>query len=226
MKVENVFPDITSKSGKSHAGFTSAHESLKDAVLWLQKNKADNEFAMSLVDAFLNATANGWTLSESRVWWTHRLATPEATLETVALDATGIVALLDKAAKNLKAPKFILSNDNGLEIKVAMAGPRSKFAGRITVAAPVFGAGFFGTFADGEFKPTRSCTAAHQQLLAEFAADPEGVAAAHGHRTGQCCFCNKELTTVESTAVGFGPTCAKNFGLKWGKLAAREALAS
>jgi len=221
------FPPIVSRSGKRHDGFVSNHESLKDAVLWLQQNKADNEFAMSLVDAFLEATANRKTLSDTRVWWTHRLATPEPTPEKVELDASGIVALMDKAAKNLKAPKFVVSNvGRTVEIKVAMAGPRSKFAGRITVAAPVFGKGFFGTIADGEFKPTRSCTAAHRKLLADFAADPEGMAAAHGHRTGQCCFCNKELTTVESTAVGFGPTCAKNFGLKWGKKAAEEALAS
>ena len=49
------------------------------------------------------------------------------------------------------------------------------------------------------------------------------MARSHGHRTGYCCFCGQLLTDEErSVAFGYGPVCAKHWGLPWGKIATVE----
>jgi len=50
---------------------------------------------------------------------------------------------------------------------------------------------------------------------------------AYAMEGSECGFCGKELDTVESLTVGYGPTCAKKFGLPWGAKAvpAKVALA-
>lgn len=35
-----------------------------------------------------------------------------------------------------------------------------------------------------------------------------------GRETGQCCFCGLELTDPESVERGYGPVCAKKYGLE------------
>ena len=54
------------------------------------------------------------------------------------------------------------------------------------------------------------------KLLQRLAADPAGVASKYGKMTGRCCFCHLQLTDAKSLAVGYGKTCAKNYGLPWG----------
>lgn len=48
-------------------------------------------------------------------------------------------------------------------------------------------------------------------------------AATFGHTFHRCVFCCRDLTTAESTAVGYGPVCAKQHGLPWGAKAAVTA---
>ena len=140
---------------------------------------------------------------------------PEAKAAPVKVDASAIEAIFATASAKLKFPKFILTR-GPVTLKVAKAGPRSKHHGSITVAAPEFGAGWFGVIKDGAFHPARGATPEVVQLVKDFAADPAKVAAEHGHASGNCCFCRRELTTPESLAAGFGPVCAENFGLPWG----------
>tara|TARA_R100001510_G_C7617738_1_gene179438 strand:+ start:33 stop:731 length:699 start_codon:yes stop_codon:yes gene_type:complete len=215
-----VFEGITSKNGKHHAGFTSNFNSNDAAAVWLREHARNNDFAQSLCQGWTKHKTKGWTFSPVQSFWLHRLATPEAKPKTpqIEIDTSGIADLLAASEKNLKSPKFIISSPDGkTEIKVAKATARSKFHGSFTVASPVFGEAFFGTLKDGKFSPTRQATDEVIDLINDFAADPAGVAASHGHRTGNCCFCNRKLTTAESTAVGYGATCAANFGLPWGK---------
>ncbi len=47
--------------------------------------------------------------------------------------------------------------------------------------------------------------------------DPTGVLAERGRLAGRCCYCYRELTDEKSTATGYGPVCAKKWGLPWGK---------
>ncbi len=69
---------------------------------------------------------------------------------------------------------------------------------------------------NGEFFQSHRCGADELQALKMFAEDPVGVSKASGRLTSNCCFCRKKLSTPESVAVGYGRTCARNFGLPWG----------
>jgi len=53
-------------------------------------------------------------------------------------------------------------------------------------------------------------------LLKEFAADPMVTVAKYGKLANRCCFCSKELTDNKSVSAGYGPVCAKHYGLAWG----------
>ena len=52
--------------------------------------------------------------------------------------------------------------------------------------------------------------------LRELWLDPELFVTVHGKNAGMCCFCGMALSTPESTTAGYGPHCAKRFGLPWG----------
>ena len=132
----------------------------------------------------------------------------------------GVIELFLKAKAKLKWPKIVLSCQ-GEKVVLSMAGPNSKSAGSINVS----GEGsypnrvWFGRVdPSGAWEPSRSIQpemlAALRKLLSELASDPAGVARKHGSLTGHCCFCNLVLTDERSTAAGFGPTCAKNYGLE------------
>jgi hypothetical protein len=41
-------------------------------------------------------------------------------------------------------------------------------------------------------------------------------AARFGHDHGECVYCARHLSDDRSVAVGYGATCAKNYGLPWG----------
>lgn len=49
--------------------------------------------------------------------------------------------------------------------------------------------------------------------LALFNDDPAKAAALHGHATGACCFCGRHLNDPSSVQEGYGPICAKKYGL-------------
>jgi hypothetical protein len=135
---------------------------------------------------------------------------------------TGVIALFKKAQEKLKYPKINLTcQGNGIVLSVA--GSTSKAPGSINVA----GEGHWGNrpwygrvSPEGTWVPVKSLVDdkpmydALSGLLCEFGKDPAGVAKKHGGLTGRCCFCNSNLTDARSTAAGFGPTCAKNFGLE------------
>ena len=59
-------------------------------------------------------------------------------------------------------------------------------------------------------------------LLKALATDPSATVAAFGAKTGRCAMCGRPLKTHESTTHGYGPVCAKRYGLVWGKKAADE----
>jgi hypothetical protein len=133
-------------------------------------------------------------------------------------DLTEVLTLFGRAAR-LRNPKINLDFPDTGKIVLSVAGPRSKAPGTINVATP---GGYeantwYGRVnLDGSFTPTRQAPAALEARLALFAADPAKVAGEHGHRTGQCCFCNRPLTDERSTEVGYGPVCADTFALPWG----------
>jgi hypothetical protein len=135
-------------------------------------------------------------------------------------NVSGIVALISRGGEKLKRPA-ILFEAAGQELRLSIAGERSAAPGSINVTCSDKGFDarqFFGRIhRDGRFEASRrndaATTTAIMAALTAFAADPAGVAAEFGRRTGCCCFCAKDLTDPVSIEVGYGPTCARNYGL-------------
>ncbi len=50
-------------------------------------------------------------------------------------------------------------------------------------------------------------------LIQEFALDPMAVAKAMAGKLGACLYCGQRLSDPVSKRVGYGPVCAKNWGL-------------
>jgi hypothetical protein len=137
------------------------------------------------------------------------------------LDMTGVNALFDKAsASGLKWPKIRLITPAGQNVALGRAGDRSKYKGQVMVTdGGPFGSNvYFGRVDQaGEYHPTDQSTPEIRSLLEQLGADPAKVASAYGKLTGNCCFCHRSLFGEDqrSTDVGYGPVCARKFGLPW-----------
>jgi hypothetical protein len=183
------------------------------------------EFPYSMIDAARHSRGP----SEGQAFWLHKLANEgvkqKEVVATKTIDLSGLRAIFANAAAKLKRPAIVLNVD-GSEVKLAVAGPRSRHAGNIMVASAAYGGAYYGRVdAEGSFFPGRDTSAAVEAMLAKMSTDPAGTAAAHGHATGCCCFCNRELKDERSTSVGYGPVCADHFGLPWGAKPIRKRAA-
>jgi len=194
-------------------------DQLKAAVPNLPEK--DQDFARSLL-----AAASRWRgLTDKQTYWAKRLidkaAGKSAEPEQISNNLAPILGLFQKAASKLKHPAIVLSADN-IPLRVTVAGSRSKYPGSLNVT----GLGSFDNRAwygrvteQGTWVPGRDAGNNAPKIagvLRRFAADPAAVAGEHGKITGCCCFCNRPLDDKRSVAVGYGPTCAENYGLTWG----------
>lgn len=82
----------------------------------------------------------------------------------------------------------------------------------------------------GAFHPGHDATAAVMEFLtaalAGLDANPAEYTGAYGKETGNCCFCNTEIENPISLAVGYGPICARKYGLPHNAAAMRCARAA
>jgi hypothetical protein len=193
-------------------------EALKSVVEKL--TKSDASFASSLVGNF----ARWGNLSDKQMHWVETLI-QRATAPKPAPTAAATVSfqpiqdLFDKAAQKLKRIKVKLQDTDGTPVVFSRAGAASKYAGQIMITdGKPFGENkFFGRIdTDGSFYATRSAGAGVMSLVQDFACDPAGTAGKYGRLTGGCSFCKQGLTDERSLKVGYGPVCAKHFGLAWG----------
>lgn len=182
----------------------------------------DRSFAESL----LRQLKTKGKLSQKQWPWVTKLAEralnpaakPAAKTQELG-DVSGISALFAKAkAKN---PALNIVTAAGEPIRLKRAGPNSKYAGKILVTdgAPFGQNKWYGTIdAAGVWTKGFKATDEVAAALCALAADPEGFAKACAKLTGRCIFCNRALYGEKeiSQKLGYGPECAKNFGLKWG----------
>lgn len=182
-------------------------------------------FAKSLVAQY---SRRGF-LSERQWPWVQRLTSgdaPEAAVVADASEMSAIFALFQKAGGHLKYPAIVLAidEDRKNDVRLSIAGARSRFPGSVNVALTQE-----ETFAgriqvSGQFEPSASINAARAEAIASalkaFAAAPAEIAAKFGKLRGRCCFCTMPLRDEISTAVGYGPQCAKHYGLPHNKKAA------
>jgi len=203
-------------------------EDLKIVVQSLQANliglgEKDRGFASDLCIKFAKYGA-----SEKQEFWIRKLAdraTGKEVKPELAQVAVGtfskVMALFQRAKKNLKFPKIALLLPTGEPVEMSLAGPYSKAPGTVNVTdGQPFGQNLWygrvdeqGTWTQGP-RATPEAQTKIFSLLQEFGDDPSGVAGKYGLLTGRCCFCSKKLTDDKSVAAGYGPTCAENYGLK------------
>lgn len=193
---------------------------LKDGGL----QERDTVFARSLVDSF----GKYGRLSEKQEYWVGRLVAqtvvPPSEPKKVEVDSmSGLIDLFVKAKQKLKWPKLDLEID-GQPVRLALLGERSKNAGSVSVTdgAPFSISKYFGhVTSEGQWVMGRSATPDWEDKLAKllkaFSRNAAKAAAEYGHLTGRCCMCNKKLSDERSTFVGYGKTCASNWGLPWGE---------
>jgi hypothetical protein len=149
-----------------------------------------------------------------------RATTPPASIGDVA----GIVALMAGATeRGLKRPKIRLRTETDVDLVLTIAGPSSREPGSVLVlgAGPYTDRPYYGRISlTSAFTPSRSTTPENSgpivAMLQALATDPAGMAAAYGGLTKTCCFCGIGLWQPGLIVFGYGPICAKRFGLPWG----------
>ena len=216
-----TFETYTTKAGKTHQGFTSPFATNADAAAALIEldSYTSSEFAQSLIESFCHKKWGGENLSTGRAFWLHKLAMNEARPEPVAsanVNVSRIVSMFASASEHLKKPKIVITQD-GVSVKFYIAGERSRYHGQIMIVGDSYPGPYYGRIdSEGNIFDGKDMTDAVRDMVQAFAADPEAVAGAHGHATGNCCFCCRKLSDERSTAVGYGPKCAERYQLNWG----------
>jgi hypothetical protein len=174
----------------------------------------DAPFAASLIGSF----EKKGSLTDKQWYWVQRLLKPKAPQQAPVKLLGNMQPLADmfrKARNHLKWPKLTLHvGDEQTAYTFSLAQDSSKNPGFIYVKR-------FGTYIGkvsptGDFSRSWSCKDEDVALVSDFSANPAGLAAQHGRLTGHCCFCSKKLSDERSVEVGYGETCAKNYGLPWG----------
>ncbi len=185
---------------------------LQEQINKLRNDMTHNSFAQSLVKQF---DSRG-SLSPKQKDWVVKLVNeigkpkaPKANKFTMQ-DFTSIVTLFKNALSKLKRPKITFVN-NG----TAFALKPSKDLQWVHVSAPEYGGNYYGKISvqDGTWVDGRNINQEVADFLNDFAKDPVAKSQEYGKRSGVCCFCHKCLDREESLEVGYGPVCAKNWGL-------------
>jgi hypothetical protein len=190
-----------------------------------QLDDSSRKFGQRLIDLFFSPKG----LTDKQAYWVgeliNRAKNPDAGKATTDVGSVkGVVDLLERAAKHLKYPAVVV-RANGRDIRLNIAGKKSSAPGSINVTSAVGGFGsreWYGRVTrDGQFEPSRKHAAATLTAVAAalkaMATDPAKAASEYGHLTGCCCFCGIALEDERSTQIGYGPVCAKKWGLPWGR---------
>lgn len=132
---------------------------------------------------------------------------------TVKLDMSPVAEfILAAQARGVKYPSVNFLAPNGGEMTLKVAGSRSSEPGAVNVLVNDQWLGRINPNGDVIGGRLTAWTELHATLNT-IAADPAGMAKAYGALTGHCSFCNRKLTDAGSVEVGYGPSCAKAFGL-------------
>lgn len=207
-----------------NASFTDENKAMI-AFLKANLNKVatkDQDFVQSLLKQHSKYNGN---LTPKQWHWVKKIhdgiVSPELPMPKKLLevgDMAGVQALFAKAKEHLKFPTVVLMTQGGTEIRLSVAGEKAKHPGTVNVVNLHMKEWYGRIHLDGKWEVSNRCPPPSDLwvLLVAFANQPAKVAASFGHLTGRCCFCNSGLTDERSTSVGYGPVCAKNWGLEWG----------
>lgn len=154
------------------------------------------------------------SLTEREWFWMGELARRYPPPVAVQLEGNlgPMVAMLVMAQTKLLEPKvrLIAQYDEGKQDFDNILLSMNSREGYVLVEAPGIRAKITG---DGVLVSRQVLPNYIIKALNEFSKDPIQSATAYGRRTGRCCFCYTKLEDERSVRVGYGPVCAKNYGL-------------
>lgn len=167
----------------------------------------------------------GWMPSGSTIAWSREngavhaaacptaAATPAVERPAVVVDASAVVQfLLAARARGLQWPKARFLAPGGGELRLSVAGQRAAVPGAVQVVVDEEWHGRVNP--DGVVVGRLAEETPLLETLRRIATDPATVAAEYGRLTGNCSFCSKALKDEGSVEAGYGPVCAKKWGLE------------
>lgn len=197
-----------SKLTDAQDGFNESHPGLIDD---LRKLTDWNGFAASLVQQFnergglSDKQVDSARRTLAKVASKRAAKTVEAEARGGSVDLTGIRAMFELAASQLKKPVY---RAEGLILSLAPA--HGKNPGAIYVKADQE---YQGKVIGTSFQASYSAAPSILASLLKIAADPLEAAVAYGRETGTCACCGRQLTDPKSVERGIGPVCARTWGL-------------
>jgi len=161
-------------------------------------------------------------------------ASAPATVESAA-NALGclprIAAFLTPVSERLKSGASVTFTSGLLTVNIRRAGADSRHPGSFYVRGltgfDLNNTVYMGRISpEGHWFPTSDGLqhTAVFALLDEFEQGPADYCAAYGQRTGRCAFCDLHLDDPVSVGLGYGPHCARNYRLPYGKRALAAAV--
>ena len=174
--------------------------------------KRANRKPSDFEDSLIQNGERGCCSTKQRAWL-HVLATEMResgkTLPVQsALMLPNILSLLRHAHAAGKQFPFLVFS--GLRIKYASRGVN---AGGAWIDSGVRWPGLGKITSEGLLVPAFAMKPEQIEQLAQIEKDPRLAAKQHGVATGICCYCSKELTDPASRTAGYGPICARKYGL-------------
>lgn len=202
------------------------NETIESALTFSQVVEALKEigtsFALDLASAFCNPSH----LSLGREFWGHKLALKHLNKENNKPAPQSQGAVFSQYSRILEM--FQVAKDSGLKtpkIRIAAGNERG-----VLSLAPEKGRNpnhiyfknenkvYLGKISpEGIFTKSRECTVQMEQVLKELSLNPAKIASDYGHQTGNCSFCNRELTKEDSLNVGRGEWCSRRYNLPYGE---------
>jgi len=179
----------------------------------------DRAFARSLIDYFNSKGALSYKQEEWVLRLVEKAGKPVKEVESVG-SLAGLFGLFVKAKKHLKWPSISLEVEGKpVALKSSLNNKKYGAIVNVTDGRPYGANTWYGRVNEnGEWTQNSYLKEAElepvRKVLKSMSEDPAGTAKAYGLLTGRCCFCNKHLTDEKSTAAGFGPVCAKHYGLE------------
>lgn len=177
----------------------------------------DNSFAKSMTSKPLGS------LSINQLYWIHKLAMDSIKpIQKIgySYNIANTLILFDRVSTKLKFPKLrfnISEHDNFGNIftstmTLARMSERSRNPGAVAVTYN----GIYKGYINRDGTSLTDFPQEIKQIIVDFEKDPLNYAKNSGHLAGRCMFCGLNLDDERSTKVGYGPICAKNWGLPWG----------
>jgi len=154
------------------------------------------------------------SLSLAQTAWAHKIANDQLRRESAKVDSKRVdlgklVRFMDEAASGGGRVAVTVRG-----YRLSIAGRKARYPGSITVTTGE--RDYASRQWLGRIHTNGTCEIHDEDALSALCAiscDPAGAIATHGRTTGWCSCCSRALRDPASVSRGYGPTCAKRFGL-------------